>query len=98
MNNFIIFIKEDLGRSASLCESEFQREIKEYTDWVDEMSKTGNYVSGDPLEPGGRYILKDNIQSNGPFIESKEAIGGYVIVKANNIDIATSLAKKCLVF
>ncbi len=98
MKDFIILIREDLKRQSTLSESEFQSEIQEYTDWVDEMSKTGNYVSGEPLEPEGKYILKDTVQSDGPFIESKEAIGGFIIIKAENINTATLLAKACPVF
>jgi len=98
MKDFIIFIREDLSRIPTLTEEEFQKEIGEYTDWVEEMSKTGNYVAGDPLDTEGRYIYKDNIKSDGPFIESKEAISGYVIIKASNMEEASKLARKCPIF
>ena len=98
MKDFIIFIREDISQMAQLSEEEFQTEIQDYTKWVEEMAKTGNYVSGDPLVPEGRYILSDKVQSDGPFIESKEAISGYVIIKATDIDQAVGLAQKCPVF
>lgn len=98
MKEFIILIREDLSRMSHISEKDFQAEIQEYTDWVEEMSKTGNYISGDPLESTGRYILKDKVLSDGPFIESKEAISGYVLIKAEDIDKAEILAKDCPTF
>ncbi|MEM1003132.1 MAG: hypothetical protein AAGH46_10835, partial [Bacteroidota bacterium] len=74
MKDFIIFIREDMSKMATMSEKDFEADIQEYTAWVEEMSKTGNYVSGDPLHPEGRYLYKDSIHSDGPFIESKEAI------------------------
>jgi hypothetical protein len=32
---------------------------------------------------------------NGPYVELKEALGGYIMVKASNLDEATELAKNC---
>lgn len=98
MQDFLILIREDVQRFTSGSEADFQKEVEEYAVWVEEMTKTGNYVSGDPLKPEGRYILKDSIQTDGPFIESKEAVGGYIIIKAKDIEEATELARKCPVF
>ncbi|MEM6768545.1 MAG: YciI family protein [Bacteroidota bacterium] len=98
MNEFMLFIREDVSRVETLSEEAFQAEIEEFTAWVEEMAKTGNFVSGDPLESTGRYILKDTISSDGPFIESKEAISGYVIIRAKDIEEAVSLAQKSPIF
>ncbi len=98
MKEFMLFIREDINRMNNLSEAEFQSEIEEYVAWVDELSKTGHYVSGDPLQPEGRYILKDSVSSDGPFIESKEAISGYILIKAMDLDQGMELARKCPVF
>ena len=98
MEEFIILIREDMSGQENMPEVDFEAEIQAYVEWVEEMSKTGNYISGDPLKPAGRYIHKDNFASDGPFIESKEAISGYVLIKAKDLDEATALAKKCPIF
>ncbi|MEL6865233.1 MAG: YciI family protein [Bacteroidota bacterium] len=98
MNHYLILIREDLQRMTKLSEADFQAEIQEYVAWVEEMTKTGNYLSGDPLEAEGRYILKDQVRSDGPFVESKEAISGYVIIKAVDMDAAIQLAQQCPIY
>lgn len=98
MQNFMILIREDINRMNELDEADFQAELHLYTNWVEDMSKTGNYLSGDPLRPEGRYLLKDSVLSDGPFIESKEAISGYILIKAKDLDEAVVLGQKCPVF
>lgn len=94
----MILIREDAAAMSKMSETEVQADIKEYMEWVEEMGKTGNYISGDPLDPEGRYITKDAVRSDGPFIESKEAVTGYILVQATTIDQAVVIAKKCPVF
>ena len=33
--------------------------------------------------------------SDGPFVESKEVVGGYMIVSADSVDEATQVAREC---
>jgi hypothetical protein len=33
--------------------------------------------------------------TNGPYVETKETVGGYTIIKANDLKEATELAKGC---
>jgi hypothetical protein len=35
------------------------------------------------------------VVTDGPFVESKEIVGGYSIVEADSIDAAAQLAKGC---
>jgi hypothetical protein len=39
--------------------------------------------------PGGEFVVTD-----GPFAETKEALGGYYLVEAADLDEALSLAKQ----
>jgi hypothetical protein len=98
MQNFMFLIREDMAQLRELSEEQMQADIQEYTQWVEELTKSGHFISGDPLEPEGRYLTKDNIQTDGPFIESKEAITGYILIKAATLDEAIALAKGCPVF
>ena len=39
--------------------------------------------------------MGSNIIVNGPYVEIKEAIGGYIIIKADSLDEAAELSKGC---
>jgi hypothetical protein len=49
---------------------------------------------GDGLKPGGR-VLKGGAVTDGPFVESKEVMGGYSIVQAGSYDEAATVAREC---
>jgi hypothetical protein len=95
MKRFILLIREDLRRAEQLTEEQQQKEIQIMVSWVEELTKTGNFIQGDPLEPGFRLATSKSILSDGPFIEAKEAITGFTLVKAASIDEAAELAMAC---
>ena len=98
MKKYMIFLKEDLQLVKNMSQEQLQEDIKQFTQWVEKLAKTGNYVSGDPLETSGWLIKKDEILTDGPFIESKEAIGGYFIIQAENAQKAIEIAQSCPIF
>jgi hypothetical protein len=63
--------------------------------WVDSLIESGNYIKGEPLLIKGRYVSKDQILSDGPFIEAREGISGYEIIRAENIEQAAAIAQTC---
>ena len=94
----MLLIREDLALTSSRSEQEMQEEIQEYTRWVESLSTSDNYISGDPLASEGRFMTSETVHSDGPFIESKEAVTGYILIKANDMDHAVELGKGCPVF
>ena len=49
---------------------------------------------GDGLTEEGR-VVDPKVVTDGPFVESKEIVGGFSIVQAGTIDAAAALAKGC---
>ena len=45
-----------------------------------------------------RVAADNNVVTDGPYMEIKESLGGYAIVKAGSFDEAADLAKGCPVF
>jgi hypothetical protein len=95
MERFLLLIREDMEKRKKLSEEEFQDCIQRMGLWIEEMAETGNFVAAEPLQPIGRYVNKDSIMSDGPFIEAKEAISGYFIIKAENLAQAAAIAQNC---
>ncbi len=66
---------------------------------IEETSRTGVRLAGERMKPSrrGRRLqnTKDGVASfDGPFIETKELLGGYVIVSAGSLDDAPRLATR----
>ena len=95
MEKFLLIVREDVQRLAKLTREEMNASILEMTLWVEELAQSGNYVNGEPLMHMGRYVTTNAVLSDGPFIEAKEAVSGYVTIRAENIDQAVSIAQTC---
>lgn len=63
-------------------------------DWLDRWTQAGAIQGGQPLGSEGKVISGTKLRkvSDGLFAESKEAIGGYVLVRAANLDNAVKIA------
>ncbi|MCW8876259.1 MAG: YciI family protein [Kangiellaceae bacterium] len=48
---------------------------------------------GGKLEPSGAVVKSDSV-IDGPFVEVKEIIGGYMLIQANNIEQAMQVVKE----
>ena len=63
--------------------------------WVESLAESGNYTNGEPLVLAGKYVSRNNVLSDGPFIEAKEGISGYIFLQAENLEQAASIAQTC---
>jgi hypothetical protein len=95
MKQYMLFIREDLEMMKKVSQADQEKEIQLMVKWVEELSKSGNFVSGEPLEPEMRLTRKDAILHSGPFMESKEVLSGYMIINAENIEQAAEIAQGC---
>ena len=94
MKRFLFLIREDIQKLEGTGE-ERDLGIQEMTKWVEELAESGNYISGEPLTSTVKFVSKDNVVSDGPFIEAKEVISGYIFVLAENLNQAASIAQSC---
>src|SRR5262245_26397277 len=49
---------------------------------------------GARLKPGGKIVTAAGV-SDGPFVEAKEIVGGYMIVEADSYERAIEVARGC---
>lgn len=97
MERFIYLFRGGIDHSQS--NEELQAQMGKWIQWIDELRKSGIYLGGDPLAPTGKQLEgKKKTVTDGPFIESKEMIGGYVIILAKSIDEAVEISKGCPIF
>ena len=68
-----------------------------FVDWAKDLDRRGKLVGVDPLDRGGHTVRRKgaSIVVDGPYAEGREAVLGYFIVAAENLDEAIALAKEC---
>jgi len=70
-----------------------------YGAFTENLAKSGKMAGGDALEPGStatsvRVRNGKTVTTDGPFAETKEQLGGFYIVDAENLDEAIEWAAK----
>jgi hypothetical protein len=95
MEKFLLLVREDLKRREKMSPAEFDHQTQLMSKWVESMAQAGNYLQADPLDHGGRYVGRDYVLSDGPFIEAKESISGFILITAENLEQAVSIAQNC---
>jgi hypothetical protein len=94
---YLLLIYEDEKYWASLDQSGTSAGIAAHRAFGSEFAKA--ILGGNALKPtatattvrvrDGKRLLTD-----GPFAETKEQLGGYYLIEANNLDEATAIAEK----
>ena len=67
--------------------------------WLDDLQARGSWITGDQLAPPRRarsVRVRDGkaIVTDGPFVESKEAVGGFDIIECGSLEEAVEIAAK----
>jgi hypothetical protein len=93
----LIYGEEDSW--ASLSEDEMQAVYAEYGKLSEELRERGAYIDGSELQPVStatsvRVRDGETVLTDGPFAETKEALGGYYLVEAESLDEAIEWAAK----
>jgi hypothetical protein len=83
----------------TLSEDEQNALYEEYSAFSRELRDQGRYVATHELEPKStaatvRVRDGETLVTDGPFAETKEALGGYYLIEAESLDEATAWAAK----
>jgi hypothetical protein len=96
MSQFMLFIRGgDL--SENLSPEQIQEAIKKYSAWAQKLRDEGKLVSAEKLKDNeGMVVSMKNgtVVVDGPFAETKETIGGYFVINAENLEEAIEIAKE----
>ena len=97
MPQFMLLIEN--GDWGGISPKDQEATIQKYIAWVRTMREKNQFVAGDELKPGGkRLIANGSSVVDGPYAETKESIGGYMLIEAANLDQATDIARGCPTF
>jgi hypothetical protein len=95
MEKFILIVRADMEKLRRIPDEDRFKDWPDMIPWIKSLIDSGNHIEGAPLLMSGRLVGKNEILSDGPFIESKEGILGYDIILADNFEHAVAIAKTC---
>jgi hypothetical protein len=100
MEKFIFLFRGGVNHADNATESkEAADNMQAWRNWMEGLAKNGVLVGAEPLQRTGKQVIgKNKLVTDGPFIEGKEMVGGYVIVSAKDIDEAVEISKGCPIF
>lgn len=96
---YLCLIYDDESQWLNASPEEQHETFAEHMALTEEARSKGQYVGGEGLQPV-RYATTVKVrngkvvQTDGPFIEMKEQIGGYYLFDCETLDEATALAAK----
>jgi hypothetical protein len=95
----LIYLDESYEK-RSLAER--QQIYREHRELSDELTTSGKYLGGHPLQPpttaaSVRVREGKRLVTDGPFTETREHLGGYKLVDVKDIDEAIDIAARCAV-
>lgn len=93
MKEFLILIAAQNKRG--LTQTEEQHCIEEYGKWAEVLAD--KHITARRLSPesGDLVPSKNSVTTDGPFIEAKELIAGFVLVSAASKEEAKDIASTC---
>jgi hypothetical protein len=75
---------------------EMQALAKKWQDWVGGIAAQGKLADNGPrLSLEGKVLKAGGVITDGPFVEIREMLGSFIVVKAESLEEATTLAPGC---
>ena len=92
---FLLLAYGDESKSSVLTEREMRALGEKCSAYDEELNNTGRLVASGSLGWGAKRLRLERGKlrvTDGPFIETKELVGGFVIIEADDFDEAIRIA------
>ena len=96
---YVCLVYTEDAKLDALSNQEWDTLIDQHQEYDDALRQSGHFLAGAPLEPvstatlvrvrGGKVSVTD-----GPFAETKEHLGGFILLEARDLNEALQLASR----
>jgi hypothetical protein len=96
---YMLLLWGDESHWANMSEEEAAAEMARWEDYTNQLVAAGAMVSGEALQAGAtskalRFQDGERSVTDGPFVETKEQLGGFYVIECASIDEALDWAAK----
>lgn len=99
MARYLLFLREDSSSAPQFSPEELQAILEKYQSWSRRMRAAGKVLQGEKLRDGEGRVLRQvaakAVLTDGPFVETKEVVGGYFMIEAKDYEEALAIASEC---
>jgi hypothetical protein len=99
MTQYLLAVHGDEAELAAIPPEDMQRAFKQVDAFNEELKATGAWVFAGGLHPSSTATVVRNadgkvVTTDGPYLETKEQLGGFWIIEAADLDAALAWAAK----
>lgn len=95
MNEYLLIIHRDISKEGSPSPQQLQEVIKPFQDWLGGIAAQNKLAAPPKRWDGGGKVVRNNVVTDGPYAEIKEAVTGTILIRAHDYDEAVEIAKGC---
>jgi len=97
MSGFMYLFRNNPGAYQAMSPEQMQQNMKKWMDWKDMLVKSGHVKQfGERLDASGKVVRgKSKAVTDGPYVEVKDSVQGFMIIEAGDLDQALELASGC---
>jgi hypothetical protein len=96
MKEFLLLFRGNDAERKHLSPEQMQETMKRWQQWIEDIAQKEQLAGAQPLESAGKVIRGTAKKlTDGPYMESKEVLGGYVLLKVKNIEEAIKISEEC---
>lgn len=96
MKEFLFLFRGGDGREVQHSPEKWQAHMQKWMEWMGLLAQKNQFVSAQPLADTGMIVSSTKkIVSDGPYLEGKEMVGGYLVCAAEDYNAAVEIAKGC---
>jgi hypothetical protein len=96
MEDFVFLFRRPEPAGPTLSPEDMQVVFKKWNDWFGGIAAQGKLNNlGIRLSNEGKILKPGGVITDGPFVEIRELLNGFIVVKAENMEDAVTLAHGC---
>ncbi len=95
MPRYMLLINDTPANYADLTPQQIEELIGKYMAWTKSLQDKGKHLGGEKLkDEAGKRVTSAGVV-DGPFVETKEIVGGYYLIEAADYREASELSQGC---
>ena len=96
---YLCLIYDSEAQNSKMTKEEGGKMMAEYGAFTEDIKKSGHYIGGNALQPTATATTVRSRSgkistTDGPYVETKEQLGGYYLIEAKDLNDAVKVAAR----